>query len=308
MKFKLLFKKGHSNSTSKSSENNPNQQVPATSTSTTATLPNAGPTSLARSHFENEKNSKQNKNKHQTSVKKVLNNFNQEKGENQIKNLNKAFKSSQEKIFSKEKSNSSSEVKENACRTVGPKNSCENNPKKIVNKSTGASSRISFDNVCPDKINENINLAIKPGQAVPISESKNSTENLNVHPSDRKEKSCATKFISNSGNFNPAGEILDSRICASSHALIAPTGQDSKIMEYQELKQQLDSVSNEKQMLETKINELLNYQESLKDELCKMKVRKSVVYWYFNPATMKISIGRREILLYLWFHNLSINI
>ncbi|KAI5722402.1 hypothetical protein M8J76_007851 [Diaphorina citri] len=42
-------------------------------------------------------------------------------------------------------------------------------------------------------------------------------------------------------------------------------------MEYQELKQQLDSVSNEKQMLETKINELLNYQESLKDELCKMK-------------------------------------
>lgn len=260
MKFKLLFKKGQNNPSTKT-DGNQNQQVPAaSSTITTATLPHAAVASAARSHFENEKSSKQNKSKQQTSVKKVLNNFNQDKSENFFKNPTKVLKSPQEKILFKEKSISNTEFYDNPLESVDPPKPNYDNLEKSVNNSTGVSCR---DNVSSDKTNENINKVInKPT----LCESK-STENLDVLPCDRKEK-----FNSNTRKFNATGEIFDTRHGASSHALIGPSEGDLKIMEYQDMKQQLDSVKNEKQMLETKINELLNYQESLKDELCKMKV------------------------------------
>lgn len=263
MKFKLLFKKGQNNPSSKTVEVNQNQQVPATSsTVTTATLPQSGNASTARSHFENEKNSKQTKSKQQTSVKKVLNKFDQDKGENLNKNPIKVFKSSQEKIFPKEKTISNTEFYENPLEAIEFAKSNYDNLKKSVNNSTGVSCRSNFDNLSADKTNDSNKVINK---STPC-ESK-STENLDVLPCDRKEK-----FNSISRNFNATGEILDTRLGASSHALIGPSEGDLKIMEYQEMKQQLDSVKNEKQMLETKIHELLNYQESLKDELCKMKV------------------------------------
>ncbi|KAL1453979.1 hypothetical protein WDU94_010279 [Cyamophila willieti] len=261
MKFKLLFKKGHNNPSTKSTD--PNQHVSSASSTTTATISNAGTAaSAARSHFEQEKHSKQNKNK--TSVKKVLNNFHEETGENPKKNLNKGLQSSQEKLFSNDKTKTNLQIKESSTKSAVPlKNNGENNLKKSVNNSTGVCNKKHFDNtVYPDKSSDNINLISN----INFNCDNKSTE-LNVCLSD-KEKSSASKLEPNSNQQDPESESRLGTVSGSSHALI---GHSLKIMEYQELKQQLDSVSNEKQMLETKINELLNYQESLKEELCKIR-------------------------------------
>lgn len=268
MKFKLLFKKGHSNPSSKSTETNQHQQVPvpAASAITTATLTSAGTAaSTARSHFENEKSSKQNKNKHQTSVKKVLNSFNPEKSENTCKNLNKVLRSSQERIFPKEQTLPNAEAKENPAKSLTTRSNCESNLKKNVNNSTSGSNRNKFDNVYSDIKNENLVLGKNASKS---SAPENHSTDI---ASDRNEKSAVSKL--NVKTCDPTAEVSESRLCTSGHALLAPVNHSLKVMEYQDLKQQLDSVSSEKQMLETKINELLNYQESLKDELCKMKVR-----------------------------------
>uniref|UniRef100_A0A8D8PZQ6 Cytospin-A n=1 Tax=Cacopsylla melanoneura TaxID=428564 RepID=A0A8D8PZQ6_9HEMI len=265
MKFKLLFKKGHNNNPStKSTETN--QHVPSASSTTTATISNAGAAAgAARSHFGHEKHSKQNKNK--TSVKKLLNTFHEETGENPKKNLNKVLQTSQEKLFSNIKTTTSVQTKDNSTKFAVPVRTNGENNLKSVNNSTGVCNKKHFDKkVYPDKSCEHIHLISNNNvNNLPIQCDNKSTE-LNVCPGDEKEKSSASKLEPNNSDWDPESE---SRLgTVSGHALI---GHSLKIMEYQELKQQLDSVSNEKQMLETKINELLNYQESLKDELCKMK-------------------------------------